>query len=163
MDTANMELQIHAMSTDFEMGETDLERSVEQMKEKATVKKGRGFNDTSRVGRDGVGPGERYDDGSVHTNARFQPQKSIEGWIIFINNLHEETSEENIIDAFQEYGTIKNLHLNQDRRTGFIKGYALVEYETHSEAERAISSMNGKELLGVAIHVTWAFVKGGRK
>lgn len=81
-------------------------------------------------------------------------------------------------DKFLEYGDIKNIHVNLDRRTGFVKvsmklamvlkcdvsffhvkGYALIEYERFEDARKAIRAMNGKELLGRTVHVDWAFVK----
>ena len=90
------------------------------------------------------------------------PVKSVEGWIVFVWNVHEEAQEEDILDAFGEYGDVRNIHVNLDRRTGFVKGYVLIEYAERKEADAAIKAMNGADMLGQTLGSDFAFREGPR-
>ncbi|PVU90438.1 hypothetical protein BB559_004623 [Furculomyces boomerangus] len=113
-------------------------------------RKGRGFK-----------PEKDDEPGRIHIKgaSKDSPEKSVEGWVILVTGLHEECKEEDMFDRFGEYGEIKNLHLNLDRQTGFVKGYALVEYDLLKSAENAIKGENGNKLLGKEITVGFAFLQ----
>ncbi|CAI0450187.1 unnamed protein product [Linum tenue] len=120
--------------------------------------KGRGFREEADAERQSRLAGRDFD--SLGTEGGPGAQRSIEGWIVLVTGVHEEAQEDDLQNAFGEFGEIKNLHLNLDRRTGFVKGYALIEYEKFEEAQDAIASMNGDKILEQTVSVDWAFCNG---
>ncbi|KAJ7065357.1 RNA-binding domain-containing protein [Mycena amicta] len=121
-------------------------------------RRGRGFQNTG--GSDGIATAEPTYDRIEHAkDSDTRAARSVEGWIVLVTNVHEEATEEDVTEKFAEFGEIKNLHLNLDRRTGYVKGYALVEYETMSDAQAAIDGASGSLLLEQTLQCDYAFVR----
>jgi len=136
----------------------DDDDDVKRLKSSVRRRKGRGFKDPLDARSN-----EPFDSISDDPGLLNGPQKSVEGWILFVTNVHEEAQEDNLQNLFGDHGNIRNMHLNLDRRTGFLKGYCLIEYETFKEAQNALDALNGEDLLGQKIGVDWAFRKGPSK
>ncbi|KAF9374025.1 hypothetical protein CPB97_000166 [Podila verticillata] len=139
-------------------GEDLLDEEMAEAPQAAVKRKGRGFQSGDQRG-DGVNSSAFDKLGSNDDSTTGTALKSIEGWIVLITGVHEEATEEDINDKFGEFGEIKNVHLNLDRRTGYVKGYALVEYASFNEAQNAIKEMNGEKLLDQTLTCDFAFVK----
>lgn len=123
--------------------------------------KGRGFRQEDNSDRSNRLTARDFQ--SLDSDGGPGPARSVEGWIVLVTGIHEESQEEDIQNVFGEFGEIRNLHLNLDRRTGFVKGYALIEYENFEEAQAAIKTTNGSKMLEQTINVDWAFCNGPYK
>jgi RNA recognition motif-containing protein len=75
---------------------------------------------------------------------------------IYVGNLAYDTTDEMIREAFESFGQVSSARVIKDKYTGQSRGFGFVEMATPSQAETAIKSLNGKELLGKEIRVSEA-------
>jgi len=123
--------------------------------------KGRGHRSGGDKGGGGGGHYESRED-EEGGGEKGDPARSVEGWVLIVTGLHEEAQEDEVVDRFGEFGQVRNVQMNLDRRTGFVKGYALVEFLKKNEAEKAKKGMDKEEMYGKEVRVDWAFVHEGR-
>lgn len=77
-----------------------------------------------------------------------------------MTGIDEEATEEEVIEKFADYGKVENCHLNLDRRTGYVKGYALLEFSNLEDAKEAIAACkDGLTLMDKELKAGFAFVQ----
>jgi cold-inducible RNA-binding protein len=65
---------------------------------------------------------------------------------IYVGNLSYEVTEEDLRQEFEAFGEVTSVSVITDKYSGRPKGFAFVEMATKSEAEAAITGLNGKTL-----------------
>ncbi|MDD3050788.1 MAG: RNA-binding protein [Candidatus Cloacimonetes bacterium] len=74
---------------------------------------------------------------------------------IYVGNIPFRTTEEDIREMFEEYGTVHSVNFINDRETGKFRGFGFVEMDD-AEAGPAVENINGKEIAGRALKVNEA-------
>lgn len=67
---------------------------------------------------------------------------------IYVGNLSFQVTQEDLTQAFAEYGEVKRVQLPTDRETGRLRGFAFVEMATDEEETAAIEALDGAEWMG---------------
>lgn len=80
---------------------------------------------------------------------------------IFIGNIHQRTTEDELREIFSVCGSINSVRILVDKETGRAKGYAFVEYTNIDSVNAAIRLLAGTELHGRALKVSYAAGTGG--
>ena len=75
---------------------------------------------------------------------------------VFVGNLSFQTTQDELNSIFSQYGAVERVNVVTDRATGQSRGFAFVEMNSRSEAEAAISALNGSDLHGRTLNVNEA-------
>ncbi len=75
---------------------------------------------------------------------------------LFVGNLSFDTTGPELEALFSEIGPCESAAVITDRATGRSRGFGFVEMASASDAERAISELNGREVQGRTITVNEA-------
>jgi RNA recognition motif-containing protein len=75
---------------------------------------------------------------------------------LYVGNLPYRLTEDQLKEAFEAYGQVSSCTIIKDRVTGSSKGFGFLEMPERTEAEAAISGLNGRELMGRKLNVNEA-------
>ena len=81
---------------------------------------------------------------------------------IYVGNMAYNVSEEDLKKAFEAYGQVASVNVIRDQYSNQSKGFGFVEMPNSSEAQAAISALNGTDLNGRTLNVNQAKPKADR-
>jgi len=82
---------------------------------------------------------------------------------IYVGNLSYDATDEMIKQAFESFGEETSARVIKDKYTGQSRGFGFVEMPGEAQAQTAIKSLNGKELLGKQMSVNEARARTDQK
>jgi RNA recognition motif-containing protein len=75
---------------------------------------------------------------------------------IYVGNLSYRMTEDELKNAFAQYGEVTSAKIVKDRDSGQSKGFGFVEMKFDSEAEEAIKQLDDQMVAGRKIKVNMA-------
>lgn len=76
---------------------------------------------------------------------------------LFVGDLSGDVTKDGLLEAFSAYGSISGAHVRrQDVDSGNARGYGFVTFRKRADAEKALQSMNGKQMGSSPIRCEWA-------
>jgi RNA recognition motif-containing protein len=82
---------------------------------------------------------------------------------IFVSNLSFRINDEDLKQAFTDYGTVTSAKVIKDNFSGRSRGFGFVEMTNDEEAAKAIEELNNAEFDGKVMTVSEARPKTDRK
>jgi ATP-dependent DNA helicase RecG len=78
---------------------------------------------------------------------------------VFVANITPETTRNQLYDLFQQFGEVSDIYIPIDFTTSRNKGFAFVEFEERSAAEKAVASSKKVILSEHSLYINWAIPK----
>ena len=75
---------------------------------------------------------------------------------LYVGNMSFKTTEDDLRNAFGQFGSVTDVYIANDRETGRPRGFAFVTFSTADESKVAIEKMNGVDLDGRQLTVNEA-------
>ena len=82
---------------------------------------------------------------------------------IYAGNLSYNTQDNELNDAFSEFGEVTSAKVIMDRDTGRSKGFGFVEMANDDDGKKAIEALDGTDLDGRTIKVNEARPRPDRR
>jgi len=81
---------------------------------------------------------------------------------LYVGNLSWHTTDEELRQAFERFGSVTDARVITDRETGRSRGFGFVTFAQDEDASTAVSGMDGAQLDGRPIKVSEAKDNGFR-
>jgi RNA recognition motif-containing protein len=81
---------------------------------------------------------------------------------LFVGNLSFQTTSADLEALFAEVGTCESASVITDRDTGRSRGFGFVEMGSNDEAQKAIATLNGRDVQGRQLNVSEAKERSDR-
>jgi RNA recognition motif-containing protein len=75
---------------------------------------------------------------------------------LYVGNLSYNVTEDSLRDVFAPLGEVQSVKIITDAATGRSKGFGFVEMVNNEDADKAITTLNGTNVLDRAINVSEA-------